>query len=111
MMCSTITSVIPRAWMRRTSSMAARTSVGVRPGGGACHVLTAESDGAVGRREVPGDAVEERALARAVRPDKSDDLPLVHGEIRAIHRSEGAECLDDVARLKQHGGAEWPKDA
>ena len=31
MMCSTITSVVPEAWIWRTRSMALRISVGVRP--------------------------------------------------------------------------------
>ena len=62
-----------------------------------------EADAAGGRFGVARQAVEERALAGAVRADQADDLALGHVQVGAIHRAEGAEGLDDAARLKQHG--------
>ncbi len=70
-----------------------------RPG----HVAAEEADRPLRRLRVAAEAVEERALAGAVRADQADDLRLadVHGG--AVHRTEGAERLDDAAGLKQHG--------
>src|SRR6185503_3956572 len=39
-------------------------------------------------RELPEDAVEQRRLARAVRPDQAEDLALAHLERNAVDRAE-----------------------
>ena len=57
---------------------------------------------------VAGEAVEERALARAVGADQADDLAFRHVEVGAVHRAEGAERLGDAARFKQHGRRSAP---
>ena len=196
MMCSTITMVMPPPWMRRTSSIASRTSVGVRPaiasssssalgseasaraissrlrpgvprlrparrstwprptrcstsralarasralgwrsrapimalsstdidskvsgtwkvraspsararlGRQARDVGAGEGHGARGDRQIAGQAVEEGRLARAVGPDQAEDVALLDRDRRVVDRLEGAERLDDVLRLNQHG--------
>src|SRR5205814_541347 len=56
MMCSTITMVMPPPWMRRTSSIASRTSVGVSP------AIASSSSSALGSE------ASARAISSRLRP-------------------------------------------
>ena len=70
-----------------------RRQVGDRPAG--------EGDLAgVGDVE-PGDHVDQRGLARAVRSDQADDLALAHVEIDPVERLHAAELLGDAAHAQQ----------
>src|SRR6185503_17791989 len=51
-------------------------------------------------RELPEDAVEQRRLARAVRPDQAEDLALAHLEGHAIHGADAAEGLLQPAHFQ-----------
>jgi hypothetical protein len=51
------------------------------------------------------DAVEERALSGAVRPDDADDLPLAHREGDVVVGEEPAEALGDAADVEERRGA------
>ena len=55
---------------------------------------------AIGRVE-PADAVEQRGLAGAVRPDQPEDLALLDGERDAVERDDAAEAQSDVADFEQ----------
>ena len=52
----------------------------------------------------PGEAVEQRGLAGAVRPDQAEDLALVHVERDAVQRDDAAEHDADVANREQGAG-------
>ena len=54
------------------------------------------------RREQAGDQVEERGLARAVRPDERAELAGVHDQADVAHRPQRAEGAAEPVRL-QHG--------
>ena len=49
----------------------------------------------------PGEAIEQRGLAGAVRPDQAEDLALMHVEGHAVQRDDAAEHDADVANRKQ----------
>ena len=49
----------------------------------------------------PGEAIEERGLAGAVRSDQAEDGALVHVEGHAIQRDDAAEHDADVANREQ----------
>jgi hypothetical protein len=49
----------------------------------------------------PGEAVEERRLAGAVRSDQAEDRALVHVERHTVQRDDAAEHDADVANRKQ----------
>ena len=49
----------------------------------------------------PGEAIEQRRLAGAVRSDQAEDLALVHVEGHAIQRDDAAEHDADVANREQ----------
>src|SRR5260370_37870348 len=49
----------------------------------------------------PAQAIEQRGLAGAVRPDQAEDLALTHVEGYAIQRDDAAEHDADVANRKQ----------
>src|ERR1051325_1941827 len=49
------------------------------------------------RRELAEDAVEQRRLSRAVRPDQAEDLALAHVEGDAVDRAYAAERLGKIA--------------
>ena len=53
----------------------------------------------------PAEAVEERGLAGAVRPDQAEDLALMHVERHAVQRDDAAEHDADVANRKQGMGS------
>src|SRR5213593_4837737 len=52
-----------------------------------------ERDGAGVGRELTGDEVEERRLARAVRPDDQTALARLDGEVDGVGHTEAAERL------------------
>ena len=57
------------------------------------------------RRVEPGDAVEDRALARSVRPDQAEDLALVDLERDLVDRPQGAEPLGEPGYVEhRHAG-------
>ena len=49
----------------------------------------------------PGETVEQRRLAGAVRPDQAEDCALMHVEGHAIQRDDAAEHDADVANREQ----------
>ena len=49
----------------------------------------------------PAEAIEQRRLAGAVRPDQAEDLALVHVERHAVQRDDAAEHDADVANREQ----------
>jgi hypothetical protein len=63
--------------------------------------LALHQDVAGTRLVEPAQAIEQRRLAGAVRPDQPEDLPLVHVEGYAIQRDDIAEHDADVANRKQ----------
>ncbi len=56
-------------------------------------------------RQLAEDAVEQRRLARAVRPDQAEDLAFAHVEGDAVDGADAAEGLRQVAHLEDraHG--------
>ena len=54
-----------------------------------------------GRVVDPGDDVEERRLARAVRPDEADDRLLGDRELDVVDRDEAAESLRDTRGFEE----------
>ena len=63
--------------------------------------LALEQDIALAGLIEPGEAIEERGLAGAVRSDQAEDLALVHVERHAVQRDDAAEHDADVANRKQ----------
>src|SRR5450759_5461520 len=51
------------------------------------------------------DAIDQRALARAVRADQPEPLARLHLEVDAVERDEAAELLADIVDVQQraHG--------
>ena len=70
--------------------------------GGRFRMLSAFHQNVAGARLVePAQAIEERGLAGAVRPDQAEDLALMHVEGHAVQRDDAAEHDADVANRKQ----------
>ena len=63
--------------------------------------LAFHQDVAGARLIEPAEAIEQRRLAGAVRPDQAEDLALMHVEGHAIQRDDAAEHDADVANRKQ----------
>ncbi len=59
--------------------------------------LAFQENVAVARLVEPGEAIEQRRLAGAVRPDQAEDLALMHIEGHAVQRDDAAEHDADVA--------------
>ena len=71
--------------------------------GQAVEPVGAETDlSAIGRREA-ADHVEERRLARAVRPDEAGDRAFGHAERAAGERLDAAEALGDAGHAEEVG--------
>src|SRR5262249_62233300 len=70
---------------------------------GAGHVDADEGDVAPVLAVDAGDDIEQRGLARAVRPDEPDDLSLLDVEIDGIERDEAAEAAGQFAAGEQGG--------
>ena len=116
-------SLLVRAWVpTRTLSSTERlansaTFWNVRPMpisaircGGRVRMLCAlHQDVARARLIEPAEAIEQRGLAGAVRPDQAEDLALLHVERHAIQRDDAAEHDADVANREQGSGRiRWP---
>src|SRR6516165_2446254 len=56
---------------------------------------------ASGRREEPGDQIEQGGLAGSVRPDQGDDLLRGYGKVDGAHGGEPTEAPGEVARFEQ----------
>ena len=70
--------------------------------GGRVRMLCAFHQDVAGARLIePGEAIEQRGLAGAVRSDQAEDCALVHVEGHAIQRDDAAEHDADVANRKQ----------
>src|SRR4051812_1344170 len=69
------------------------------------HRATIEMYLAAGRPKLPEDAVEQRGLATAVRPDNAEDLALVHLERHALDCMNAAETLRDTADFEHRAHA------
>ena len=66
-------------------------------------VLAGEEHGAAGLRSVDArDEVEERTLARPVRPDDPVDRALRNLQLNIGQRNQAAEVLRESGELKQH---------
>src|SRR5262249_60062853 len=67
------------------------------------HHAIAEEDlpriGLIEAREEP----EERGLAAAGGPEQREELAIADHEVRAVHRNDGAEPLDDLVDRDLHG--------
>ena len=63
--------------------------------------LAFHQDVAGARLVEPAQAVEQRGLAGAVRPDQAEDLALMHVERHAVQRDDAAEHDADVANREQ----------
>src|SRR5207244_590429 len=59
----------------------------------------AHRPGLVGERAA--DAIDQRRLARAIRPDQPDALTGRHRKIDAVERDEAAEALAQIADVEQ----------
>ena len=93
---------------------AADAEPGPPVGGHACQVLAFERDRAFVGGEDAEQAVEERRLARAVRPDQTDALAFADIEAHPVERGDARELHRDVLRVEQgHCGAPTgaPRDA
>ncbi len=69
-------------------------------------LVTLESDAPRIRRDEPGDQVEQRGLARAVRPDHADQLARPDGQRDVVGGRQSAEALAQPLDLQQ--GAAGP---
>ena len=65
------------------------------------HIASLEQNAAAGRAEQTGEDVDQRRLARAVRPDDRHELALAHGEAHAVENRDGTVVLHEVARDEQ----------
>ena len=63
--------------------------------------LAFHQDVAGARLVEPAQAIEQRGLAGAVRPDQAEDLALMHVERHAVQRDDAAEHDADVANREQ----------
>jgi hypothetical protein len=74
-------------------------------------VPTVEEDAAAVADE-PGDGVDERRLAGAVRPDQAEQLTRLHAQVDVDERADAAEADRQIARLEdgRHGASTepWP---
>src|SRR5256885_1551007 len=70
-------------------------------------VLALEADAALLVPERPGDAIDERALSRAVRTDEADALAGPHHEIDAIERRETSKALGDSGNHEERFAHCW----
>ena len=59
-------------------------------------IYAADADAALGRLEIAGEHPQGRALARAVRPEKTDDLASLHREADALDGPAVAVMFGEV---------------
>src|SRR5882672_10454407 len=67
-------------------------------------VLAVETDAPFLVPERSGDAVDERALSRAVGPDQADPLAGSHHEVDAVERGKTAKSLGHATHFEQRSG-------
>ena len=72
------------------------------------HVVPGHDGLARGDRNQRGHHADERALARAVRPQQAEDLALGHAEVHVLHRFKVAVALDDVLHRDGRGARRLP---
>ena len=70
-------------------------------GGELGDILTVEADGSRGGRVMPGEAVEERGLARAVGTDEAQHLPGVERKRNVLVGPQPSEVLGESVDLQQ----------
>src|SRR6185503_6033596 len=85
----------------RQLKTARETAVRALVSGQAIHWSAVEMHCAVFVWQRAADAVDERALARAVRPDEAKPFALLHFEFDAVERDETAEALADIADVEE----------
>src|SRR5262249_21017585 len=68
----------------------------------AVNVLVLEPDAPRGRHDDPGQHVDERGLAGAIRSDDGHELTVADAEAHAVERAESAVVLREVARFDDH---------
>ena len=73
-------------------------------GVGVGNVLAAEQDVAMGRLQLPGQHLEEGALAGAVRADQAAQLAFGQREVDVAHGTNAAEMHAEIPGLKQRRG-------
>src|SRR5262249_55930042 len=76
-------------------------------GSGADEALAAQPDVAAIGPQHTRDAVEERGLARAVRPDQADDLSGFDGDVDFGQRRQPAEVFGDAADFEESHCPRW----
>src|SRR5664279_190686 len=86
----------------RQLEAARQSAMGALMGGESIDHLAVEIDGAGFVSQRAADAIDQRALARAVRPDQSEPLARLHLEVDAVARDEAAEPLADIAVSYTH---------
>ena len=86
----------------------ADTALGGVCGGEPAMSLPSKTIAARRRLVDPGDHVEERRLAGAVRADQADDRALGDREVDVVDRDQAAELLAERVDLEQVG-AHWPR--
>jgi hypothetical protein len=84
-----------------------RDQVGWKPG----DILAVEQDAPRGRTQHAGEAVEECALAGAVRTDDRADLASANFEIDVIERGQSAEADGEPLRAQQRDRRAFPNVA
>ena len=87
--------------LERTPDAAPADAVGRQ----AVDALAGKTDGAAIRREYPGDHVEQRGLAGAVRSDHREDAAFRHFETKLVHGKKPAEAFADAFDFQEraHG--------
>src|SRR5207245_3883666 len=85
----------------RDLELEAQPRSGPRGWRGLGQIAAEEADPPAARQLSAGDALEQRALARAVGTDQAVELPLLDPEVHFAQRRELAEGLGDPRRLKQ----------
>ena len=79
------------------------------PGPLVVDLLPAKDDLPRGGREHAGDAVEQRGLAGAVRPDQAKDFTFFDAQAEVLHRLDAAECFSHLRQLENlHAAASLP---
>src|SRR5215217_2528877 len=73
------------------------------------NVVPVKADGAFLVGERTGEAVDEGALAGAVRADEADALARAEGEVDRAQGGEAAEALGDAGRLDDGGRGHRPR--
>ena len=73
-------------------------------------VTAIEANGAAARRKSAGDQIEQRGLARAVRPDDADRLARRDRKIEVVGDDDRAEAFPEAGNFQQHGTSTRQRD-